>query len=67
MSKIILGVLFGIFIGLIAGHFITLKFLSEPIPKGYVRVTVNNKSGRNIKLLTLRHQSGSIEMEGLTK
>jgi hypothetical protein len=67
MSKILLGVLSGIIIGLIAGHFITTKFLSEPIPKGYVRVTVKNESGRNIKLLTLKHRSGSIEMEGLAK
>jgi flagellar hook assembly protein FlgD len=67
MSKILLAAIIGIVIGLIAGHFITTKFLSEPIPKGYVRVTVNNQSGHVIKLLTLKHQSGSIEMEGLAK
>lgn len=66
MSKIILGILFGIVVGLFAGHFITTKFLAEPIPNGYVRVTVDNKSGQNIKTLTLKHESGSIEMENLS-
>jgi flagellar hook assembly protein FlgD len=66
MSKIILGLFFGIVIGLFAGHFITINFLAEPIPKDYVRVTVDNKSGQNIKTLTLKHERGSIEMKNLS-
>lgn len=65
MSKLIQGALICILTGFFAGHFITRNFLSEIIPDGYVRVTVNNKSGHTIKTLTLKHESGSIEMEDL--
>ncbi len=66
MNKIILGVFFGFIVGLFFGHFITIKFLTEPIPNGYVNVTVENKSGQNIKSLTLKHEYGSIEMKNLS-
>jgi flagellar hook assembly protein FlgD len=66
MSKIILGLFLGIVVGLFAGYFITIKFLTESIPKGYVCVTVENKSGQNIKTLILKHESGSIEMKNLS-
>ncbi len=65
MNKIILCVFFSIIVGLFFGHFITTKFLVEPIPNGYVRVTVENKSGQNVKTLTLKHENGSIEMKNL--
>jgi len=67
MSKIILGVFSGIVVGLIVGHLTTKYFLVEPIPIGYVRVTVDNKSGQNIKTLTLKHENGSIEMKNLSE
>jgi flagellar hook assembly protein FlgD len=66
MSKIILGLFLGIVIGLFAGYFITIKFLTESIPKDYVRVTVENRSGQSIKTLILKHESGSIEMKNLS-
>jgi len=65
MSKIIIGLFLGILLGLFVGHFITTNFLSEPIPKGYVRVTAKNKSGHKIKTLTLKQENGSIEMKNL--
>jgi hypothetical protein len=68
MNKTILGLLIGVVLGLVAGYLITTNFLlSEPIPKGYVRVSVENRSGQNIKRLTLKHESGSIEMKNLSK
>ena len=64
MSKII----FGLILGLFMGYFITNYFLqSEQIPKGYVRVCIKNKSGQDIKNLTLKHESGSIEMQDFSK
>jgi uncharacterized protein YneF (UPF0154 family) len=67
MSKIIIGVsiLFGIIIGFFASQLITKSFLAETIPEGYVRVTVDNKSGQKIKTLTLKHERGSLEMKNL--
>lgn len=68
MNKIILGLLIGAVLGLLTGYFLTTKFLtSEPIPTGYVRVFVKNLSGQNIRNLTLKHESGSIEMKNFSK
>ena len=66
MSKIIKGLFIGIIVGLFVGYFITKNFLAESIPNGYVRVTVNNKSGHSIKTLILKHESGNIEMKNLS-
>jgi hypothetical protein len=66
MSKPIPLISFSIIVGLLLGYYITTNFFSEPIPSGYVRATVKNKSGQKIKSLTLKHQNGSIEMKKLS-
>lgn len=67
MKKIIIGILTGIVVGFFVVGFFSTNFFDERIPNGYVRVTVENKSGQNIKVLSLIHQYGSIEMKNLNK
>jgi hypothetical protein len=65
MRRIILGIFIGVTIGLFAGNYITTAFLIDPIPNGYIRVTVVNQTGQLIKSLTLKHEKGNIEMKNL--
>lgn len=65
MRRIILGIFIGVTIGLFAGYYITIAFLIDSIPKGYVSVTVVNQTGHLIKSLTLKHEKGNIEMKDL--
>ena len=65
MKNIIVGIFIGIIVGLLAGYYIRTKFLTEPIQKDYVKVTVQNKSGQTVKLLKLNHEKGSVEMQNL--
>lgn len=62
MNKFIIGLFLGILLGLVAGYFITTRLFFESIPKGYVRVTINNNSGHKIKTLTLEHAKGSVKV-----
>lgn len=66
MKKIIVVLFLGIIIGFFIGHFISKLLSFESIPEGYVRVTVDNKSEHNIKILTLKHDEGSLEMKNLS-
>ncbi|MBG8554055.1 hypothetical protein [Hymenobacter guriensis] len=65
MRKVILSVLAGIIFGVLASTFLSKRLGSKPIPEGYVCVIVKNQSKRPIKLLTLKHERGSIEVKGL--
>lgn len=65
MRRTILGIFIGLIVGLFAGHYVTTKFLIDPIPSAYVRVTVVNQSGQLIKSLILKHEKGNIEMKDL--
>lgn len=65
MRKYLLGIFIGILVGLFAGYYITTKFLFDPIPSSYVRVTADNNSGQKIKTLTLKYRNGTIEMKDL--
>ena len=60
MKKIFIGLLIGIVLGIIIGIFASKNFPSE-----YVCVTVHNKSGKNIRSLTLKSNSGSIQTNDL--
>ncbi|MCR5889937.1 hypothetical protein LRS06_19600 [Hymenobacter sp. J193] len=67
MKKVILGVFACISFGLVASIFLSNRLSSESLPEGYVCVIVKNQSKRPIKLLTLKHERGSIEVKGLAQ
>jgi flagellar hook assembly protein FlgD len=64
--RVIILLVAAIIIGFIAGYLVK-TYVYEPVPKGYVRVRIDNKSGHVVKTLALKHESGSAEVTNLNR
>ncbi|MES2138565.1 MAG: hypothetical protein V4511_02575 [Bacteroidota bacterium] len=66
MKKIIIGIVIGLFIGLIGYFALTVFYSYEPISKDFASVVIKNESGQRVKKIFLKHNSGTFEASNLS-
>lgn len=65
MKKLIIGLLTGLFIGLLYYFIMTSFYSYEPISNDFASVIIKNESGQRIKKISLKHNRGTFESTNL--